>query len=139
MTKIHKFRFEKLVRDKAPVIMRSEGIASDMRIMEHEEYVSKLKDKILEEAKEVSEASHDELLEELADVLEVIHCLARASGFAVDDIERERVSKFEKRGGFEEKIYISHVTTERGGRLFDYMRSNPEKYEEVIQLAIDTS
>jgi len=131
MTKIHKFRFAKVVRDKAPVIMSSEGIASNMRIMEHEEYISKLKDKILEEAQEVVESKHEELLEELADVLEVVHCLARANGFSVDDIERERINKFEKRGGFEEKIYVSHVTTEQGGRLFDYMRSNPDKYQEI--------
>lgn len=81
MTKTYKFRFEKLVRDKAPAIMKSEGITSEMYIMEHEEYISKLKGKILEEAKEVAEATCEELPEELADVLEVMHCLARAHNF----------------------------------------------------------
>lgn len=131
MTKTYKFRFEKLVRDKAPSIMKGEGITSEMRIMEHEEYILKLKAKILEEAREVAAATHEELLEELADVLEVVHCLARANGFAVDDIERERVSKFERRGGFEDKIYISHVTASQGGRLFDYMKSKPGEYAEI--------
>lgn len=48
-------------------------------------------------------------IEELADVLEIIHTLAAYHGTSIEDIERARIQKAEKRGGFKEKIYLIEV------------------------------
>ncbi|WP_395463290.1 MazG-like family protein [Wolbachia endosymbiont of Cantharis cryptica] len=62
--------------------------------MEKDEYIERLKDKLLEEAKEViASKTPDENLEELADLLEVIHTLGKESGLSIEQIEEKRISK----------------------------------------------
>jgi len=131
MTQKYTFQFNKLVRDKAPEIMFAEGVESDMHIMDHESYAVALRRKIIEEAKEVSEALEHELLEELADVLEVVYCIGKAHGFSKEEIENERLKKSERRGGFEKRIFVKNATTGSGNRFFDYMKSKPEEYVEI--------
>lgn len=53
MIQTHRFKVDKLIRDKLPQIMRSSGIQVFERVMEKDEYLKRLKDKLLEEAKEV--------------------------------------------------------------------------------------
>ena len=55
MTQTHRFKVDKLIRDKLPQIMRASGIQVFERVMEKDEYLKRLKDKLLEEAKEVIE------------------------------------------------------------------------------------
>ena len=50
----------------------------------------------------------DDAIEELADLLELIHA-AFHYGASFEDLERVRVEKAEKRGGFEEQIFLVDV------------------------------
>lgn len=100
------FRIEKLVRDKIPAILESQGIKVDLRILEQQEFVLKLKDKLVEEAGEVLRASPDDLCEELADVLEVLQALVDASGLTLEQIEHKRSEKRELKGGFDGKKFL---------------------------------
>ena len=62
-------KMEKLVRDQIPAFLKAKGIVVDARVMESQEFISKLKGKLLEEANEVLETHNSaELCEELADV-----------------------------------------------------------------------
>lgn len=54
--KIKSFKVEKLIRDKIPSILRAKGIVVHERAMEQEEFIHKLKDKLLEEGEEVKQA-----------------------------------------------------------------------------------
>ena len=48
-------------------------------------------------------------MEELADLLEVMSAVAAARGSSLDEVERIRLGKKEKRGGFEKKILLETV------------------------------
>lgn len=72
-----RFKLDKLVRDKFPEILRANDVQLSYRILEPQEHQQRLKNKILEESKEVVDAgTKAELTEELADLLEVMEALA---------------------------------------------------------------
>jgi predicted house-cleaning noncanonical NTP pyrophosphatase (MazG superfamily) len=58
---------------------------------------------------ELAEYHKDESIEELADLLEVVRAAAVARGCSVDELERIRAEKAEKRGGFQKKIKLVEV------------------------------
>lgn len=69
-----------------------------------------MRKKLSEEIEEYLNAMNDEeAIEELADVLELIHALAVTHGSAIEEVENVRVEKADKRGRFEEKIYLIEV------------------------------
>lgn len=130
--KIKFFKVEKLIRDKIPAFLESKGIAVHAKAMEDQEFISKLKDKLLEEVQEVLEASgSDELCEELADVLEVIHALSKANGLTMQQIEKIRLKKREIKGGFENKIFNSSIQIEENNTSIHYYLNKPQKYPEI--------
>ena len=68
-------KYNKLIRDNIPEIIKASGKERDVSILNDEEYILKLKDKIVEEAHEVVSAREDEIIGELADVLEIIEAI----------------------------------------------------------------
>ena len=64
-------------------------------------------DKKLDE--ELAEYHEDRSVEELADMLEVIYAAALARGYTREALEKIRVEKAEKRGGFEKKYFLRKV------------------------------
>ncbi|MCS0789943.1 nucleoside triphosphate pyrophosphohydrolase [Cytobacillus firmus] len=102
--------YNKLVRDRIPEIIAQTGKNYSSRILDQSEYVKELKKKSLEELEEYINANNnDEALEELADLLEVIHSLAEFHGASIEKVEELRKQKAEKRGGFNEKIFLIEV------------------------------
>lgn len=51
----------------------------------------------------------DKSLEEMVDVLEVLYAIAAARGYSVEELERVRAEKSEKRGGFADRIFLEKV------------------------------
>ena len=51
-------------------------------------------------------------IEELADLLEVIYAATKARGYSIEELEKVRVEKVEKRGGFDKKILLIKVIEE---------------------------
>ena len=97
----------KLVRDKIPQILKEKNINYFIRKLDNKEYTQALKTKLQEEVNEFLESSNKgHQQEELADVLEVIHALAENVGITLNDLEKTRQDKLEKRGGFKEKIFL---------------------------------
>ena len=92
----------KLVRDKIPQIIMSDGKNPIIRILSNEEFLTEL-DKKLDE--EVAEYQADKSLEEMADVLEVLFAICEARGYSIDELMKVRDEKRENRGGFKEKIF----------------------------------
>jgi predicted house-cleaning noncanonical NTP pyrophosphatase (MazG superfamily) len=132
MTKTHRFRVDKLIRDKLPEIMRASGIEVFERIMEKDEYLKRLKDKLIEEAKEVvASGSEEEIREELADLLEVMSTLLRVYGIEFVDIQQAADQKRAEKGGFDAKIYLAFVEIEESNPRFEYYRDHPDQYPEV--------
>ncbi|MNJ72414.1 hypothetical protein D3C77_690560 [compost metagenome] len=72
--------------------------------------MQELRTKLREETEEYFNAANDkEALEELADMLEVIRALAEAHGSSPTVLEKIRVDKAEKRGGFQDRVYLIDV------------------------------
>lgn len=98
---------EKLVRDRIPEIISASGATSRVRRADHEEYISLLRNKLVEEAHEARSAdTPDDTLRELADVYEVVLSLAAALGFTPADVEDARISKHRERGGFSQAFVL---------------------------------
>ena len=132
MTQTHRFKVDKLIRDKLPHIMRASGIQVFERVMEKDEYLKRLKDKLLEEAKEViASGSEKEMREELADLLEVMLSLAKAYGMELADIQQAAEQKRTEKGGFDNRIYNAFVKIEAGNPSLGYYRARPDQYPEV--------
>ncbi len=105
--------YNKLVRDKIPEIIQQDGKKCIVRILDEDEYLNALDAKLDEE---LIEYHNDQNIEELADLLEVLYAVAEARGFTIEELERIRHEKVEKRGGFNKKIYLETVfegTTEK--------------------------
>jgi predicted house-cleaning noncanonical NTP pyrophosphatase (MazG superfamily) len=92
----------KLVRDKIPQVIRSEGLEPIIYTASSEEYATRLRDKLREEVEEF--IASDEDPEELADVLEVLYTLAEQAGIDPQQLESLRAAKAEERGGFGGRI-----------------------------------
>ena len=96
-------KHNKLVRDRIPEIIETSGAKCKTEILSDEEYL-KMVDAKLDE--ELAEYHKDRNVEELADLLEVIRAAALARGYTLEELERVRAQKAEKRGGFEKKILL---------------------------------
>ena len=103
MTIIHK----KLVRDKIPAIIEGAGKTCLTRVLNDEEYIAALDTKLQEELKEYLA---DGSMEELADLLEVMMAAAKARGHEFSEVEAIRREKADKRGGFDQRIFLESVT-----------------------------
>ena len=132
MTQTHRFKIDKLIRDKLPEIMRASGIRVVEHILEKDDYVKRLKDKLLEEAKEVIESkSETEICEELADLLEVIRALLKVYAIDFEHINHTAQKKREEKGGFDNRIYTEFVDIEADNPSLNYYKKQPDKYPEI--------
>ena len=60
--------------------------------------------------KEYQEASsHEEAIEELADLLELIYAVLPLHDSSMAELEKVRLDKREKRGGFDKRYYLIEV------------------------------
>jgi predicted house-cleaning noncanonical NTP pyrophosphatase (MazG superfamily) len=99
--------YNKLVRDRIPEIIASNGATCNTRILNEAEYKTELRTKLREELNEYLEAGDDSsAMEELADLLELMHALSKIHGSTVDQLEEIRKQKASKRGGFQERIFL---------------------------------
>lgn len=98
--------YNKLVRDKIPEIIESDGKTCKMRILSDDEYIAALEAKLNEE---VAEYQSDKSLEEMADVLEVLQAICVARGYSLEELDEVRARKVEERGAFAERIFLELV------------------------------
>ncbi len=128
---MRKYPFNKLIRSKLPARMIEEGVVVNTQKLEVQEYIIQLKQKIIEEAKEVSEAeSREELITELADVLEVIYALAEATAISEAEIEQARIEKREINGHFKPEHYIHYIQVASDNhKVIEYLENKNRPYK----------
>ena len=98
--------YNKLVRDKIPSIIEGNGERPVTRILNDQEYLNELNTKLQEE---INEYFADGSVEELADIVEVIYGLLNAKGVSLEEFEKIRNGKVEKRGAFKDRIFLESV------------------------------
>jgi predicted house-cleaning noncanonical NTP pyrophosphatase (MazG superfamily)/predicted RNase H-like nuclease len=98
--------FNKLVRDKIPEIIMSNGKSCEIEVADRERRYELLEDKLKEEVDEFLEAKN---LEELADVMEVLFALAKSRGYSEEELLKKRDEKREERGAFNNGIVLLTV------------------------------
>ncbi|NTW27279.1 MAG: nucleoside triphosphate pyrophosphohydrolase [Candidatus Moranbacteria bacterium] len=96
-------KFEKLVRDNIPDIIKKDGKEPITRIVEGKEYEEALTRKLHEE---VGEFLENPCVEEAADILEVLHAICALKGEDLKTLEDVRQKKMEERGGFKQGIFL---------------------------------
>lgn len=102
--------YNKLIRDKVPQVIEANGAKPKTRILSMKEYERVLREKLVEEAREVGGAQTEEaLLKELADVAEVLATLQNVHGISDQVLMQARDDKNEKRGAFAERIFLESV------------------------------
>ena len=99
-------QYHKLVRDRIPEIIESDGKICDWETLSDADYLSLLEEKLNEE---LAEYQQSKSLEELADLLEVMQAVLKARGWTWEELEQVRAKKAAKRGGFEKKILLKAV------------------------------
>ena len=105
-----KYVYNKLVRDKIPEeINKIEGRKCNYKILNKEEYLQELDNKLFEEAQEFVE---EHSVEELADLMEVVFAIKEIKNMSIEDIEKARESKKIKKGAFKDRIYLIDVEQE---------------------------
>lgn len=103
-------QYNKLIRDRITELIEKDGLEFKTRILDDKEYKQELLKKIVEEAQEVFETTtREDLITELADVLEVIEAIVVANDFNPSEIEKVRMDRKEKRGGFKKKIFLEKM------------------------------
>ncbi len=102
----HLKKYNKLVRDRIPEIIESDGHKTIFKTLSEKAYITALDKKLMEEVKEYQ---IDKSLEEMADVLEVLYAIGRARGYKIDELEAKRVEKHMNRGGFEKRLFLEYV------------------------------
>lgn len=113
-----KYVYNKLVRDKIPQeINNIEGRKANYKILNSEEYLQELDKKLFEEAHEFVE---EHSVEELGDLMEVIYAIMENNNISMEDVDKAREKKRNKKGGFKDKIYLIDVEQ-------DYEDENEEK------------
>ncbi len=111
--------YNKLVRDKIVDIYKHDvenkisASGYSVRYIEKDEILERLKDKLLEEAKEVFEAYGEEdkthLKEEIADVIEVIDAILYHNNIELKEVLSIRDAKKERKGGFEKGVFLESI------------------------------
>jgi len=129
---MHKFKQNKLWRDKLPAVRAFEGSIIHIKQLSDAEYDLALRSKLVEEAHEVCSAHNaDALQEELADLSEVIDALCTLHGITKEQLLAVQTKKHATCGGFYGRTYVTLAEHPTGSFGEQYCRAQPEKYPEI--------
>ena len=96
----------KLVRDKIPDIIREDGKECKYHVAKHNEYKTRLYEKMREELDEfINTPSYDEA----ADIYEVFSSICALHDMTMFQVEVAAVDKRNERGSFRDRIVLEEV------------------------------
>lgn len=126
-----KFKFDKLVRDKIVDSQIATGAKPTFHILNPAEHKRELADKIVEEAKEITQAGPDEVAAEIADVQQAIDDLKGLYVLSDEDIAKAQEAKREKNGAFKKGLHVDYVEVNEDYPLIGHFRQNADRYPEI--------
>ena len=100
------YTYNKLIRDNNVRIMQEKGCKVTYEILNDKRYGEELDKKLKEE---VEEFLDDYSVEEMADVMEVIYAILKYRNISMEELEKVRLAKRERKGAFEKRIFLKDV------------------------------
>ena len=100
--------YGKAIRDKIPEIIRNSGATCTVETLPNDEFLSELEKKLGEEVEEYLQSKSPD---ELADLIEVIYRIVELRGIPLEELEKIRLDKAEKRGGFTKNLYLVETSS----------------------------
>lgn len=129
---MREFKQYKLWRDKSLDYVIENGTIANWRKLDDADFDKKLREKLQEEASEVSDAKDQkELIMELADVFEVIDSFIELHNIDKADILKAQADKKALRGGFSGRKYVETTKHPKGSWQEEYCLRNKERYPEM--------
>ena len=104
-----KYTYNKLIRDNNVKIMEDKGCKVTYEILDDKTYGIELDKKLKEE---VNEYLADYSIEEMADVMEVIYAILEYRGTTMQEVEKARLDKRNRKGAFKNKVFLKDVEEE---------------------------
>jgi len=96
-------KYNKLVRDRIPEIIKNRGDIAITHKASEKEYREKLKEKLREEVNEfIGDGSKDEII----DILEIVYAICDFKKIDRKKLEALRKKKAKDRGGFKKRIIL---------------------------------
>ncbi len=103
-------KYNKLVRDNIPNIIKNDGKECKTRVLNEEEYEIELRKKLIEEATELFKAKNiEEKIYELADIYEIIEYILMVNNIDKRNVDIVRIKKNMKNGSFEDKTFLEYI------------------------------
>ena len=96
-------KYDKLIRDNVPEIIEASGARYKTHDAGNDEYRNKLITKLSEEVREFLE---EPCVKELADIQEVINAISELEFGGLEELERVREERADKRGGFNKRLIL---------------------------------
>ena len=109
-------KYDKLVGDKIPELLRKKWIDFTSHVANQEEYREKLIQKLQEEVQELisellkPDTNKQHIANEIADILNVIEYLLKVEWITPEELNEAKERKDEKRGWFDKKIILEQTT-----------------------------
>lgn len=127
-----KFELNKLVRDGLKGEYERDGQKPTYRELSPSDHKKELIGKIIEEALEIQLDNYKEVnLGELADIQQALKDLSELFGITSEQIEDIRRSKFDKKGGFLDGVFVETIELSDQDEWVKYYRQNPERFKEI--------
>ncbi|MFH1401733.1 MAG: nucleoside triphosphate pyrophosphohydrolase [Parcubacteria group bacterium] len=100
-------RYNKLIRDGIPKIIRAAGWRPTMRILKKKEFLGRVKKKVAEEAKELIQSKDkEETINEIVDIQELLDVLASELKITRPEVKKFQEAKRKKRGSFKKRLFL---------------------------------
>ena len=97
-------KYNKLIRDKIPEIIKGVGERPYLRILNEKEYLREIKKKILEEARELIKATKKkDVVNEVVDIQELIDNLIAKLSLTKSQLQKQQKIKNKRRGSFKKR------------------------------------
>jgi len=125
------FYNEKLWRDNGVESLTAQGALIEYKVLNDEEFDKALRKKLIEEAREIMQASNEELAEELADALQVIDDLAILHGITEQELIDIKAKKIIARGGLSKRHYVIHASYPEDHWMVKHCLKSPGQYPEI--------
>ena len=127
-----KFKLDKLVRDKLKGEYEQANQLPTYRKLSISDHKRELIRKIIEEATEIEiDSSNEENTSEFADIQQALNDLTNLCGILPDQIESARRTKFDKKGGFADGVFVEKIELSDGDEWVEYYRQKPEIFKEI--------